>query len=151
MRDFAKAFRGDMRPADADHDDAAVWLLLSNFLILAFDFEQPGSLSAQYARERCAMQLAPQDLKRAGDMLDALHEIALATNAAGGDLDAEALCDRLTSLPMLCVSVTPTMPSEQARKKEMTTLSFAAKIFPSMTHSRKEHGSNKAKSHTETL
>lgn len=96
MRGFVAAFRGHMRTAGAAHDDTAVWQLLSRFQVLAFDFEQPGSVCAQLARERCALQLAPQDAERAGELWDSLQQIALQADAAGGDLDATALRERLT-------------------------------------------------------
>ncbi|MBX9430573.1 hypothetical protein KY487_15020 [Ralstonia pseudosolanacearum] len=97
MRDFVKALRGHMATAGAASDDANVWLLLSRFQVLAFDFEQPGSACVQLARERCAMQLAPSDAGRAGELWDSLQQIALETDARGGDLDADALRQRLTS------------------------------------------------------
>ncbi|MFS2026578.1 hypothetical protein [Massilia sp. CT11-137] len=96
MREFVAAFRGHMRTAGAEHDDASVLRLLSRFQVLAFDFEQPGSVCSQYARERCALQLAPQDAGRAGALWDSLQQIAFQVNAAGGDLDATALRERLT-------------------------------------------------------
>lgn len=97
MRDFVAAFRGHMAAAGAAHDDADVWLLLSRFQVLAFDFEQQGSACVQLARERCAMQLAPKDAGRAGELWDSLQQIALETDARGGDLDAAVLRQRLTS------------------------------------------------------
>ncbi|MDI3560217.1 hypothetical protein [Bradyrhizobium sp. Arg816] len=97
MRDFVEAFRGHMRTAGAAHDDAAVWRLLSHLQVLAFDFEQPGSACAQLARERCALILAPQDAGRAGELWDSLQQIALHVDAAGGDLDATMLRERLTA------------------------------------------------------
>ncbi|WP_432735562.1 hypothetical protein [Ralstonia solanacearum] len=97
MRDFVKALRGHMAAAGAPNDDANVWLLLSRFQVLAFDFEQPGSVCVQVARERCAIQLAPSEAGRAGELWDSLQQIALETDARGGDLDADALRQRLTS------------------------------------------------------
>lgn len=97
MRDFAGVFRGQMREARAAHDDAAVHLLLSRFQVLAFDLEQPSSICALLARERCALLLAPQDAGRAGDLWDSLQQIALQVDAAGGDLDAPALRHRVVS------------------------------------------------------
>ncbi|WP_256354688.1 hypothetical protein [Variovorax sp. dw_308] len=97
MRDFVTAFRGHMQTAGAAHDDAAVWLLLSRFQVLAFDFEQPGSVCAQLARERCALLLASQAIGRSAELWDSLQQIALQVDAAGGDLDANALRERLTS------------------------------------------------------
>ena len=94
-REFVAAFRGHMRTAGAAHGDAAVWQLLSRFQVLAFDFEQPGSVCAQLARERCALQLASQDAGRAGELWDSLQQIALLVDADGGDLDAAALRERL--------------------------------------------------------
>ncbi|WP_409970435.1 hypothetical protein [Piscinibacter sp.] len=95
MRDFVEAFRGHMRTAGAMHDNAAVWWLLRRLQILAFDFEQPGSLCALYARERCVALLAPQQADRAGQLWDSLQQIALEIDAAGGDLDAAALRERI--------------------------------------------------------
>jgi hypothetical protein len=97
MRDFVDAFRSHMGSAGAAHDDAAVWRLLSRFLVLAFDFEQPGSVCTQLARERCALLLAAHDTGRANELWDTLQLVALQVDAAGGDLDAAALRQRLTS------------------------------------------------------
>lgn len=97
MRNFVDVFRENMRKAGAAHDQASVLRLLSRFQVLAFDFEQPGSICAQHARERCALQLAPQDASRAGELWDSLQQIALKVDADGGDLDAPALRERLTS------------------------------------------------------
>jgi hypothetical protein len=96
MREFVAAFRGHMRTAGAAHNDQAVWQLLSRFQVLAFDFEQPGSICAQLARERCTMQLAPQDAARAGELWDSLQQIALQADASGGDVDVHVLRERLT-------------------------------------------------------
>lgn len=95
MREFAEAFRGHMRTAGAAHDDTAVWRLLSRFQVLAFDFEQPGSVCAQLARERCTQLLASQEAGRADELWDSLQQIALQVDASGGDLDAPALRERL--------------------------------------------------------
>jgi hypothetical protein len=95
MREFVEAFRGHMRTAGAMHDDAAVWRLLRRFQVLAFDFEQPGSLCALYARERCAALLAPEQAIRAAQLWDSLQQIALEIDAAGGDSDAAALRGRI--------------------------------------------------------
>jgi hypothetical protein len=95
MREFVTAFRGHMCSAGAAHDNKTVWRLLSRFQVLAFDFEQPGSLCAQLARERCAMLLGPQDAGRGGELWDSLQQIALQVDAAGGGLDAAALRERL--------------------------------------------------------
>ncbi len=97
MRDFVEAFRGHMRTAGGAHGDADVYLLLSRFQVLAFDFEQPGSVCAQLARDRCVLQLASQDTMRAADLWDSLGQIALEIDSAGGDLDTAALREELTS------------------------------------------------------
>lgn len=97
MRTFVETFRHLMSEADAPHDDAAVRLLLSRFQVLAFDMEQPGSVCALLARERCALQLAPADAGRSGELWDSLQQIALEVDAAGGDLDVATLRDRLVS------------------------------------------------------
>lgn len=96
MRDFVEAFRGHMRTAGAVHQDAAVCRLLRHFQVLAFDFEQPGSMCALYARDRCARLLTPQEAGRAGQLWDSLQQIALEVDAAGGNLDARALRERIT-------------------------------------------------------
>lgn len=95
MRDFVEGFRGHMRAAAAMNDDAAVWRLLRHFQVLAFDFEQPGSMCALYARERCAALLVPQEAGRGGQLWDSLQQIALEVDAAGGDLDAASLRERI--------------------------------------------------------
>lgn len=97
MRDFVAAFRGHMAKAGASHEDADVWLLLSRFQVLAFDCEQPGSVCGQLARERCAMLLAARETARAAELWDTLQQIALETDAKGGDMDRATLVDRLTS------------------------------------------------------
>ncbi|MFM0619778.1 hypothetical protein PQR37_37605 [Paraburkholderia nemoris] len=97
MRTFVDTFRFLMSEADALHDDSAVRLLLSRFQVLVFDMEQPGSICALLARERCAVQLAPADAGRAGELWDSLQQIALEVDAAGGDIDAPTLRDRLVS------------------------------------------------------
>lgn len=96
MRDFVEAFRGHAHAAGSPHDDREVWRLLRRFQVLAFDFEQPGSVCALYARERCAALLAPPDASRAAELWDALQQIALETDAAGGDINVDTLRRRLT-------------------------------------------------------
>lgn len=95
MRDFVSAFRGKMQAAGADHDDQAMWRLLSRFQVLVFDLEHPGSLCMAWARERCAAALAPTDITRAGELWDSLARMALEIDASGGDLDAQSLRARL--------------------------------------------------------
>lgn len=97
MRDFVSAFRGHMQTAGASHDDEDVLFLLSRFQVLAFDLEQAGSICELLARDRCALQLSPQDIHRAGDLWDSLKQIALEVDAAGGDLDSQSLRTRLGS------------------------------------------------------
>ncbi len=97
MRDFVLAFRKNMREAGAADDDDAVWLLLSRFQVLAFDFEQPGSLCALWARDRCAAALSNTDAARSGELWDSLQLIALEIDAAGGDMDGPMLRNRLSS------------------------------------------------------
>lgn len=95
MREFVDVLRHHMRNAGAIYDDAAVLRLLSRLQVLTFDLEQPGSICALLARERCALQLAPQDAGRARNLWDSLQQIALQVAAVGGDLDARALRERL--------------------------------------------------------
>lgn len=97
MREFVEDFRGNMAKVEGPTDDHAVWRLLRRFQVLAFDFEQAGSMCALYARERSAALLVPQQASRAGELWDALQQIALAVDAAGGDIDAGALRIKLTS------------------------------------------------------
>lgn len=96
MRDFVSAFRGHMRSAGAADDDDSVWQLLRRFLVLSFDVEQPGSVSTLLARDRCAALLVPQHSGRAGELWDALGQIALELDAQGGDIDGPELRRRLT-------------------------------------------------------
>lgn len=70
MREFVEAFRGNMACIDGANDDHAVWRLLRRFQVLAFDFEQAGSMCSLYARDRCASLLEPQQASRAGDLWD---------------------------------------------------------------------------------
>ncbi|WP_269792847.1 hypothetical protein [Stenotrophomonas sp. Iso1] len=95
MRDFVSAFRGKMQAAGADHDDEAVWRLLSRFQVLVFDLEHPGSICMALARDRCAAALASTDSARAGELWDSLARIALEIDASGGDLDALSLRARV--------------------------------------------------------
>lgn len=97
MRDFVLTFRNNMRAAGAADDDYAVWHLLSRFQVLAFDFEQPGSNCALWARDRCAAALSNTDAARAGELWDSLQQIALEIDAVGGDLDGPTLRSRLAS------------------------------------------------------
>jgi hypothetical protein len=97
MRDFVAALRGHMAAAGAPHEDAEVWSLLSRFQVLAFDCEQVGSICVQLARERCAMLLHPQETGRASELWDTLQQLALETDAKGGDLDSSTLVNRLVS------------------------------------------------------
>jgi len=97
MREFVGAFRNHMREAGAAHDDRAVRLLLSRFQVLAFDFEQSGSICTLLAHDRCVMQLVPQDAMRAGELWDSLQQIALQVDAVGGSMNATTLRERLTS------------------------------------------------------
>jgi hypothetical protein len=97
MRDFVEAFRGHMRASTAAHDNVAVWRILRRFQVLAFDFEHPGSLCALHARERSAALLADRDVGRAAELWDTLQQIALESDAAGGDVGALTLRERLTS------------------------------------------------------
>jgi hypothetical protein len=97
MRDFVAAFRHNMRAAGAPNEDDDVWRLLSRFQVLVFDFEQPGSICAQWARDRCAAALSAADASRATGLWDSLQQIALEIDAVGGDLDSSTLRHRLTS------------------------------------------------------
>jgi hypothetical protein len=126
MREFVEAFRGHMRAVGATHDDRAVWRLLRRFQILAFDFEQPGSMCALYARERCAALLAPQEASRAGELWDALQQIALETDAAGGDMDVEALRRRLAGQRSFRLSGDRRLHVARERLAEMADGALAA-------------------------
>lgn len=97
MREFVEAFRCNMAKVDEPADDRAVWRLLRRFQVLAFDFEQAGSMCALYARERSAAMLVPLQRSRASELWDALQQIALEVDAAGGDIDASTLRVKLTS------------------------------------------------------
>jgi hypothetical protein len=95
MRDFVAAFRSHMEAAGAVSDEDAAWRLLRSFQVLAFDFEQPGSMCALYAHERCAALLASPAASSAQQLWHSLQQIALEFDAAGGDLDAGVLRQRL--------------------------------------------------------
>lgn len=104
MRDFVAIFRKNMQAAGAAHNDDAVWRLMSRFQVLAFDFEQPGSLCALWARDRCATALSNADVGRASELWDTLQQIALEIDAVGGDLDGPTLRSRLASERGYCLS-----------------------------------------------
>lgn len=97
MRKFVAAFTELVQAAGATHDDASIHQLLRRFQVLVFDAEQPGSIVNTLARDRCLALLAPDQAQRAGDLWAVLGQIALTHDAAGGDIDAVALRERLTS------------------------------------------------------
>ena len=95
MRTFVDTFRENLRAAQAQHDDATVHHLLSRFQILQFDYGAPGSLSEAWDNERSSQALDDGDRPRARDFHRRLVELAIETEAAGGDLTRDRLIERL--------------------------------------------------------
>ena len=95
MRTFVDTFRENLRAAQAQHDDATVHHLLSRFQILQFDYGAPGSLSEAWDNERSSQALDDGDRPRARDFHRRLVELAIETEAAGGDLTRGRLIERL--------------------------------------------------------
>lgn len=95
MRTFVDTFRENLRVAQAQHDDATVHHLLSRFQILQFDYGAPGSLSEAWDNERSSQALDDGDRPRARDFHRRLVELAIETEAAGGDLTRDRLIERL--------------------------------------------------------
>lgn len=126
MRDFTEAFRTHLRAAGGECGDEDVWRLLARFQVLAFDLEQPGSLSSLLARERCAMLLAPSDAGRAATLWDALGQIALQTDAVGGDLDKDSLRRRLVDERGFRLGGERSLHRPRERLAEMTDHTLAA-------------------------
>jgi hypothetical protein len=95
MRTFVQTFRTHLQEFGAAYDDEAVWRLLSRLQILPFDFAAIGSAAAELAKERATRALHPEETTRAGDLWNALTELAIETAAAGGDITRERLVEKL--------------------------------------------------------
>ena len=95
MRTFVDTFRNNLRTVQAPHDDTTVHHLLSRFQILQFDYGAPGSLSEAWDNERSSQALDDGDRPRARDFHRRLVELAIETEAAGGDLTRDRLIERL--------------------------------------------------------
>jgi hypothetical protein len=87
MRTLVATVRSHLTAAGCANDDQTVWQILRRFHILTFDYDAPGSQSAELAIERARHVLEPDDASRASAFWKALTEIAIRVAAAGGDLD----------------------------------------------------------------
>ncbi|MGB8129139.1 MAG: hypothetical protein WCG81_05060 [Candidatus Angelobacter sp.] len=95
MRTFVQTFRTHLQEFGAAYDDETVWRLLSRLQILPFDFTASGSASEDLAKERATRALHSDETTRAGELWNALTELAIRTAASGGDLTRERLVEEL--------------------------------------------------------
>ena len=98
MRQFVKTFKANLASHNAPCDDDAAWRLLRRLQILIFDFEAPGSVSRDLARERCRGALAPEHVGQADALWAGLVEIAFETAKRGGSHDRLSLLEALEPL-----------------------------------------------------
>lgn len=98
MRAFVATVRAHLAAAGCANDDETVWQILRRFQILTFDYDAPGSQSAELALERARHVLDPEDAGRAAALWKALTETAIRTAASGGDLDRARLLAELAGV-----------------------------------------------------
>lgn len=91
MRTFVGTVRSHLAAAGCANDDNTVWQILRRFQILTFDYDAPGSHSLELALERARHVLQPEDTSRASALWKAITEIAIRSDASGGDLDRTRL------------------------------------------------------------
>lgn len=95
MARFVETVRTHLSAAGADSDDESLWRLLRRLRILVFDFTTEDSASLALAQQQCVLALHPDDASRASALWSALMDIALATDAVGGDIDRSGLVEAL--------------------------------------------------------
>ncbi|MEH3117159.1 MAG: hypothetical protein PGN25_06010 [Methylorubrum populi] len=91
MRTFVAAVRTHFAAAGCPSDDDTIWHALRRFQILTFDFDAPGSQSAELAIERARHVLHADDVPRAAALWKTLIETTIRVAASGGDLDRARL------------------------------------------------------------
>lgn len=98
MRQFVETFKANLAEHQAPSDDEHVWRMLRRLQILIFDFEAPGSVSRDLARERCRAALEPEDIGKADALWAGLTEIAFEAAKRGGGHDRSSLLNALQPL-----------------------------------------------------
>jgi energy-coupling factor transporter ATP-binding protein EcfA2 len=98
MRAFVETFRARLASEGLPAEDVDLWVLLRRFHILVFDFSATDSASEALARDQCARALAPEQATQGPALWSALTALALATAAAGGDLDRAGIVAHLQDL-----------------------------------------------------
>ena len=91
MRTFVQTFRDNLRETENPDDDETIWLLLSRFQIIPFDYTAQGSACDSWDKERAARTLHSDHSDRAGDFWKRLIELAVATASSGGEFDQPRL------------------------------------------------------------
>ena len=95
MRTFVQTVRTHLGAAGRATDDTTVWEALRRFQILAFDFDAPGSQSAELAVERARGVLDDADAGRASALFKTLTETAIRHAASAGAIDRPSLIAEL--------------------------------------------------------
>lgn len=98
MRTFVETVRSHLAASGCRSDDDAVWQILRRFKILTFDYDAPGSQSAELAMERARHVLETEDVGRASAFWKALTETAIRVAASGGELDRARLLEELVAV-----------------------------------------------------
>jgi hypothetical protein len=98
MRTFVETVRSHLAASGCSSDDEAVWQILRRFKILVFDYDAPGSQSAELAKERARHVLDPEDAGHASAFWKALTETAIRVAASGGELDRARLLKELAAV-----------------------------------------------------
>lgn len=91
MRTFVQTFGNHLKDAGVPHDDNSIWRLLRRVQIHVYDFTAPGSAAQDYALDRAARALHPEDTPKAGALWSSLvgHSIRIA--ATGGERSRDSL------------------------------------------------------------
>ena len=95
MRRFVDAFKAHLAEAGAAHDGETVWLLLSRFQILHFDFTAQGSAHEAWQLERAAHALHSDEAGRAEGLWRNLVALAIEAAASGGQFNRDELVQRV--------------------------------------------------------
>lgn len=96
MRSLVETVRVHLQAASVTVCDEIVWQILRRFHILVFDYDAPGSQSAELAFERARNVLEPAEAARAGALWKALTSTAIRSAASGGQVERSALLQELS-------------------------------------------------------
>ena len=91
MRTFVRTFRDDLREAGLADNDETVWLLLSRFQILPFDYAAQGSLVESWDKERASQVLHSDASHQAANLWGRLIELVLDTASSAGEFEPVGL------------------------------------------------------------